>query len=888
MVFNGCRAGDVVIQRISLFSILVVYLQLFGCGGGGVDTYEVKQEDKESVYRYKIAGKITASRIIRADSDSNDPGASHQSNDTAELAQAIAGPAIIGGFISASPSGVQNDYFGKNADSSDWYQVDLLQGQAVVLVNNADSAADFDLDLYVGDATSGALKLASAAGLRGATYKKLIIEQPSGRYKLQVSARSGGGNYLIYLTPPENPMSLMSASGFVSGQLLVTYKNSGAQARGIEQLRAQGIKVSGATQGGAQLLLLGDTRQRQSLIQGISSDQVILDPDSVDSPLLRTLDTWRALRALQRNPDVARVALNYRRNALTLPNDPYLSYQWNLPLINMGNAWDVVDQAKAQADLYTPVVAVLDTGVALGHEDIKDSLLRNGNNVVQYDFVSDLNNADDGDGADGNANDPVAEGGFHGTHVSGIVAAATNNALGIAGVAASSGAQIMPVRVLGKDGGEDIDVAQGIRYAACLLPSPKPARCADVINMSLGGEGGNSPIADAVSEAIDNGVIVVAAAGNSATAVPSYPAAYPGVISVSAVDVQGRVTPYSNYGVTIDVAAPGGNFGRDVNLDGFNDGVLSSVLTEDLKPTYKYYPGTSMAAPHVAGVIAMMKAVYQNLSPQEVNEALAAGVLTHDVGETGLDIHYGHGMIDAYKAVRWARDMAAGVGGLPAYIKSDAAQLRFESNKASLILNITQGGGGSLNVDLDAASVPSWLSVTVPAGDTGLGAYQINAVRNGLESKTYQAVLVFNGTDNNGAASVFRMPVQLVHGDGGQSGGDPGHQWVILLAIDKEESHPDFLRVVEATLVNGEYRFDFGLVPKARYVIFSTSDFDHDYYICDVGETCGLWGEEDDPVINLTSDQEDLQINTYYTLGVDVLGATSKKTRFVQRRGVGR
>ena len=176
-------------------------------------------------------------------------------------------------------------------------------------------------------------------------------------------------------------------------------------------------------------------------------------------------------------------------------------------------------------------------------------------------MISNATNAGDGDGVDSNPEDPGDRGlgdgssSFHGTHVAGTVAAATNNNAGVAGVAWQS--RIMPMRVLGLEGGTSFDLIQAILYAAGLenASGQVPTQRVDVINMSLGGGGFSSSEASAITAARDAGVIIVAAAGNSGSANQEYPASYDGVVSVAAINQSNTRTSYSNFGQSIDAVS---------------------------------------------------------------------------------------------------------------------------------------------------------------------------------------------------------------------------------------------------------------------------------------------------------------------------------------------
>ncbi|WP_433791319.1 S8 family peptidase [Actinoplanes sp. CA-252034] len=294
-------------------------------------------------------------------------------------------------------------------------------------------------------------------------------------------------------------------------------------------------------------------------------------------------------------------------------DDTYREYQWDLDKMNVPGAWE----QSTGADV---VVAVIDTGVDGNHPDLA------GNVLSGYDAIDDTEGGD----SDGNG---------HGTHVAGTVAAVTGNGEGIAGVAPD--AKVLPVKVLDADGsGWSSDTAEGIVWAT--------DHGAQVINMSLGSNSSTDAEKAAVGYAIENGVTVVAAAGNEREegSPTSYPAAYDGVIAVAATDADDEVAEYSNRGDYVDVAAPG-------------SGILSTYpadLTED-GSEYAELNGTSMASPHVAAVAALIKASAPDITPQGIQNALEESAV--DLGEDGFDPDFGHGRVDAAAAV----EAAAGGGG---------------------------------------------------------------------------------------------------------------------------------------------------------------------------------------------------------------------------------
>jgi len=356
----------------------------------------------------------------------------------------------------------------------------------------------------------------------------------------------------------------------------------------------------------------------------------------------QTRDLVAELRA---RPDVADAFPNWILRAFKEPDDPFYAFQWHYSAINLPNAWDLEDGTTNDV-----VVAVLDSGT-IAHPDLVPSLLPG------YDFID----------GDADPSDPGGAGAFHGTHVAGTVAAATDNALGVAGV--SWGASVLPVRVLDGDGaGTTLGIIDGIAWAADVEslfgPSgapanPNPAR---VINLSLGGTiaGGCPPTYDAFfAELVALDIVIVAAAGNAnVNAATTFPAHCSHVVAVGATGPLDRRAPYSNFGSTIDLMAPGGDVSRTLTAGGqtFPAGVLSTtgaIENGSLFATYAFYQGTSMAAPHVAGVMALMLSAEPTLTPAALVSRLAAtatALSADDCGRpSGADC--GAGLIDAAAAL---------------------------------------------------------------------------------------------------------------------------------------------------------------------------------------------------------------------------------------------
>lgn len=339
------------------------------------------------------------------------------------------------------------------------------------------------------------------------------------------------------------------------------------------------------------------------------------------------------IQTLITDTDIAFVEPDLRMFPALVPSDPFYGSQWSLwelaGGIRVEDAWDITLGHGA-------VVAVLDTGVR-PHADLADNLLPG------YDFVSDLFIANDGNGRDADPYDPgdsVAAGGcgagipdqaqassWHGTHVAGIAAAAASNGDGISGVA--PGAGILPLRVLGRCGGYTSDVVDAIYWAVGRpvpgLPSnPHPAR---VINLSLSSQQTDAcpqAYAEAISQARASGALVVVAAGNRSGNADLYPPGNcTGAFTVAATNRNGARANYSNYGSMVDLAAPGG----EITFSGGANGILSTANEGSQAPAgdnYLFYQGTSMAAPHVAGVAALLMAASPQSTVDEIENTLKA------------------------------------------------------------------------------------------------------------------------------------------------------------------------------------------------------------------------------------------------------------------------
>ena len=321
------------------------------------------------------------------------------------------------------------------------------------------------------------------------------------------------------------------------------------------------------------------------------------------------------------------------------------------------------------------------------------------------------------------------------------------------------------------------------------------------------------------------------------------------MISVSAVDIASNRADFSNFGDSIDVAAPGGSGSAgDANADGYPDNILSTHADDSggtPQPAFGFLNGTSMAAPHVAGVLALMRAVHPDITPAEVDTLLASGAITDDLGSPGRDDSFGHGLINAFKAVVAARNLAGG-GVLPPVLAAIPARIDFGTGSAGRTLRLENQGDGVLDVTAVTAS-DDWIVVGGGSSVNGGLEFQISVDRSGLPSGAYGGRLTI--ASNIGSHTV---PVTMLVAASGASS-DVGRVYFLLLDPESDLS----LAQVDAAASNGRYSFRFDGVAAGEYFLVAGSDLDNDDFICGPGESCGAWPVSSAPDI-LTMGTDDI------------------------------
>lgn len=337
-----------------------------------------------------------------------------------------------------------------------------------------------------------------------------------------------------------------------------------------------------------------------SLIEGVEEIEKIASKVELWS-FAEDADVEMITRQLQREPGVLSVEPNYERHFYAVTNDPLLDKQWWIPQMEPQAMWSLVQKQKKPV-----VVAVIDSGIAVNHEDLVGRIHPDG-----YNFHGKNTNVDDNNG--------------HGTGVSGMIVATSGNQRGITGIAGSFDVKVLPLKISDVSGTSYVsDTIKAIDYAI--------EKKVDVINLSLGSDESSNAENSAIQRAIQAGITVVAASGNEAEEGNpiGYPAAYDHVISVGATDKQNRRSVFSNYNSFVSVVAPG-----------------TSVYTTDVGNSYRAMTGTSFSSPIVAGAAAIVKSLKPELTPNQIKKMLEDTAI--DLGVPGKDPEFGAGLVNLHR-----------------------------------------------------------------------------------------------------------------------------------------------------------------------------------------------------------------------------------------------
>lgn len=842
---------------------VLVAAVIVGCGGGSssgsADTGCLGDTERAGIgsvgaESVMVSGVIEIESQTRVDFDTADDLRLNQatSNNCDDEAQSLPVTGVSGGYLSpvsgSYPVRQGEDFqFTFEADNQDYYTADLQPGDRVSLQVFSDPQVVAPQPRMQIFNQNDRLVFDSADGSGSVPYLH-VIESDAGDHVIRVSASSGGPFRYVVIAADRNASSMMNTSygeaDFVPGEAVMTFE-PGYPSGATSSSMASSLSVDSARE-----LRPGVWHLRRLGVQAMAA---------TDRGQARA-ETIRWVRDLKSQPDIVSASPNYLYQALTTTPDsnPLYDRQWHYPLIGLPVAW----QAAARAGEGVGV-AVLDTGLFSSspdtlnnwHPDLLANVLIFGNSV-NMDFVTGEADLDNQQGRDQNPADPgdgqPRSSNFHGTHVAGIVAAADNNQ-GVVGVA--NQANLIPVRVLGEAGTGSLgDLIAAIEWA-----SAQPD--IDVINLSLGGVGDSQALEDAINAAHNAGKLVVAAAGNQGTDELTFPAAFTNVVGVGAVDGGGVRASYSNIGPSVDLVAPGGDASRDANLDNSADVVVSTWGSDDngaFEPGYAGLQGTSMAAPHVSGVYALMKAENQTLTSSDFKRFLIAGDLTDGV-ESSEQFEYGAGLINSVKSMD-----AALSGDIPVVMAGTPSVLTFDQSNTDTQLTLN--------------TYPSTANITITSINTGVDWLEI-----GPELKTGEAppatvtvgvntaLLDENNSfatdlqieyDGDGMPRTLTLPVNVRLIDPNDTR-NAGRHYVLLISAG-ENGTTAYQTAVSAS--GGQYSFSFANVEPGDYFLIAGTDVDNNGFICENAEACAEYPVNGLPqAISITNEPlESLRFSTSF------------------------
>ena len=843
---------------------LTCALSLTACS----DSDDTKTEPTDPEARSTINGIITFANNLATDSDLNDRNSPYEDNSKFTLAQSIENITTVQGFVTKSAiqdlvesdannsqSKLKNSRFYTSADEFDYFKTELIEGQIIQLqtvssmYSNPVASLSGDLDLFLFDDNYNIVKYSTKL-----SEIDTITVPDSGSYFIAVQANKGASKYVLKLSSgvsnqnfsqkTQNSPSKPSLD-FVPNELIVTFSDQSSIASHTSS--SSNMRTTHAGKERPTLARFSDTRASASSRTKHNNNTELA---SLNYKSYEKFMTIQKLKSLQEQPDVTSASLNYRRYPLQIPSDTLYNKQWHYPAMKLPEAWDLTTGTPESGDV---IVAVIDTGIYSSHPDLLIKL------VDGYDFISDPENASDNDSGDSDPNSDIddnpedipgeSSSPWHGTHVAGTIAAKTNNNYGVAGV--SWGAKIMPLRALGKYNGTTYDIMQAIRFAAG-LPNDSgtlPAKPADIINLSLGSYEYIQAEEMLYSQVRDLGIIVVAAAGNDTSSAYHYPASYPSVISVSAIDFNSEPTAYSNYGSKIDIAAPGGDTFVDSNQDGEVDGVLSTYVTDNNglpNADFEFLDGTSMASPHVAGMFALMKAVYPDLNASSALRLLKAGKLTDDLGLPGRDDSYGYGSANALKAVQEAIALKNGAN-LPTISFDMKASRPFISLTGSNVSEVLITNEGDTKAQVQGVVTSSdWLSVrridSDDKDDSNLGRYSIIADASELEFGYYQGIVSFDFSSNvtNEAIPMLNVYVSMNLSESGHTS-NTAKMGVKLYQQGTFDLVKQITTTENTDAIDGSLMFTLDKLKAGSYDLYASTDIDNDDEVCVNGEVCAKY-----------------------------------------------
>ena len=749
-----------------IFSIILVTACGGGGGGstneeGGATTPTPAPTPPPAPERYNIRGQVTLTGNVIIDSDVPNKAFSYLSNDISSNAQPIYAPSTVIGY-----SGRHTSEEGEvTQDTLDVYVLSLEGSSLQVTMNQAVSNADIDIFLYDSEDLNNPIEFSASIG-----QQESFNFTGSGIFYLVVRADQAkiGTKYSLSLVESlQSFQQTASKEVFDTGEFIfIKNKEKGSLISETEMSLIQNLFT---TKGGLNRLNKSrlDTNYFNE-IYGLSlSIEEVSKEFSLSESISKTIEKNKIKEFLRKEFPNWLIDLNhiYYPDADPVPFSPdpfYDEFQWNLRQIKAKEALDLIGQETKDI-----VVAVLDSG-----SPTSDSLAFENSSFVSggYDFVSNTDASFDGDGLDSDPTDPdfqpvQSDGeifGSHGSHVA-TTMSANNDGNEINGLAVKA----LPLRVCGSDRSErgggcsSYDQLQAFYYIQGKENDSGTSYDADtngpvnIVNMSLGGGGNNQVICEEIENMKNDGIFVVASAGNEGNSAIRFPASCEYSFSVSSTKFDEKRSSFSSFNNYVDIAAPGGQNSEDLDGNGRGDGVMAYSFKNSSYDGESYkglqaYNGTSMAAPHVSAYFAILKYLQPDLTHAQLKDYLRSGNLTKDIGNPGKDDFYGYGLMNMEKGIANVQNGISGDMLNYSFVEPDRLFLGYALSEKTFNLS---GSGNISNITIqDQTSSVSVEQLSVDSG--GIGEYKVKINRSVLSSGNYVSLIIFEFIGDQPSTSI--------------------------------------------------------------------------------------------------------------------------------------
>ena len=817
--------------------------------GGLETTFDLSITINDIKDTYTINGTLYSNRYTVVDGDvQNTLKYTVRDNNSLSNAQVLQNPTDVIGHIGDNTVDIvivengfcfDNDDDGacdtqtlENFDTEDWYKVTAapnltvtLQNEGLIYEDLPDNPGSFycceydsmDLDLLLYNEDGS---LANYSYTDSSTSTRKIIALPdSGTFYAVVKANSGHAKYVLtfgsnvegasaaYFNPDDNFAKDRFISYIPFGPEFVANGNETypVDIYPDSDIATKFIQADQDDRKGLRRFNLSVESEFRRIFGESHLDNIQGNPEQVEY-----LKHWKVLQHYKELHPRLNLELDLKAKLTNFTRDPRWNLQWNLQQIGLETALTAIGQGTKDV-----AVAVLDGGGPLADStaDSTSAFLPGG-----FDFVD----------FDNDPTDPQSSSGSHGTHV-GSTIAALNDGNNINGF----GIGVVSMRVMGTSGtGFTSDIIQGLLFAGGLPNSTgsvyQGATPIKAMNLSLGSTGGgcSSSYQGVFNDLYDRNISVVSSSGNAAQEAPGaygYPASCENVISVGATAATGLRAYYSTYNDAVDIAAPGGDVGADVNADGYSDGVLAFDSNEDLA----FYQGTSMASPHVAGAIGILYALVPELLASQVDALIIDGHLVDDIGPEGKDDDYGYGLLNINKAVARIID-EEGLDFTYGSINPGTANLGLEFN--SYDITVSKVGDGELSVASITNDLPSAVTISeIDVDESGFGTYRLTFDRSSLPDGLYRTNTRVTFSNENIQSSVATFQV-------GPERERPYVEFVstYLYQVDEVGGTISLVFGNDGEMVDGEVAFTAENLPDGQYYFSYFSFIDN--FIRDVGE----------------------------------------------------